>query len=143
MNFSDIAAVSGKRTLFKVVNPARTRLILESLDDQKKKMIVTMRDKVSILSEISIYTVDSEGSVPLEDVMKKTHQEFNGDTDLDKNSSPEELKSFLKFILPKYDENRVYVSDIRKLVQWYGQIVARVPELLQEKKEKIKKEEQE
>ena len=143
MNFSDIAAVSGKRTLFKVVNPARTRLILESLDDQKKKMIVTMRGKVSILSEISIYTVDSEGSVPLEDVMKKTHQEFNGDTDLDKNSSPEELKSFLKFILPKYDENRVYVSDIRKLVQWYGQIVARVPELLQEKKEKIKKEEQE
>ena len=143
MDFSDIAAVSGKGTLFKVVNATRTGLIFESLDDQKKKMMATMRNKVSILSEISIYTTDSEGSVPLADVMKKIHKEFNGDTDLDKNSSPEELKSFLKFILPKYDEDRVYVSDIRKLVQWYGQIVARVPELLQEKREKVTKEEQE
>ena len=135
MDFSDIAAVSGKGTLFKVVNPTRTGVILETLDDERKKMVATMHNKVSILSEISIYTTDSESAVPLEEVMKKIHQEFDGDTDLDKNSSPEELKSFLKFVLPKYDENRVYVSDIKKLVNWYAQIAARIPELLEEKKE--------
>lgn len=135
MDFSDIAAVSGKGTLFKVVNPTRTGVILETLDDEKKKMVATMHNKVSILSEISIYTTDSEGAVPLEEVMKKIHAEFDGDTDLDKNSSPEELKSFLKFVLPEYDENRVYVSDIKKLVNWYTQLAERAPELLVDRKE--------
>ena len=140
MEFSDIASVSGKGTLFKIIQPTRTGVILESMDEEKKKMVATMHNKVSILSEISIYTTDSEGAVPLEDVMKKIHQEFDGDTDLDKNSSPEELKSFLKFILPEYDEYRVYVSDIKKLVSWYGQIVAQVPEVFAAKEEEAKEE---
>ena len=138
MDFSDIAAVSGKGTLFKIVQPTRTGVILESMDEHKKKMVATMHNKVSILSEISIYTTDSEGAIPLEDVMKKIHQEFDGDTDLDKNSSPEELKSFLKFILPDYDEDRVYVSDIKKVVSWYGQLVDQAPEVLVEQKEEKK-----
>ncbi|MEM7298450.1 MAG: DUF5606 domain-containing protein [Bacteroidota bacterium] len=138
MEFSDIAAVSGKGVLFKIVQPTRTGVILESMDEHKKKMVATMHNKVSILSEISIYTTDSEGATPLEDVMKKIHEEFDGDTDLDKNSSPEELKSFLKFILPDYDEDRVYVSDIKKVVSWYDQIVKRAPEVLAEKKEEKK-----
>ena len=132
MDFSDIAAVSGKGTLFKIIQPTRTGVILESMDEHKKKMVATMHNKVSILSEISIYTTDSEGAVPLEDVMKKIHHEFDGDTDLDKNSSPEELKSFLKFILPEYDEGRVYVSDIKKVVSWYDQLVKQVPDVFTE-----------
>ena len=139
MEFSDLAAVSGKGTLFTIINPTRTGVILESMDEHKKKMVATMHNKVSVLSEISIYTTDTEGATPLEDVMKKIHQEFDGDTDLDKNSSPEELKSFLKFILPTYDESRVYVSDIKKLVSWYAQIVERAPEVLEDKKVENKK----
>lgn len=138
MDFSDIAAVSGKGTLFSIVQPTRTGVILESLDEHKKKMVATMHNKVSILSEISIYTTDAEGAIPLEDVMKKIHKEFKGDTDLDKNSSPEELKAFLKFILPEYDEARVYVSDIKKVVSWYDQLVKQAPEVLEEKKEEKK-----
>ena len=103
MEFSDIASVSGKGGLFKIVSPTRTGVILESMDEAKKKLVATMHNKVSVLSEISVYTTDSEGAVPLEEVMKKIHSEFHGDTDLDKNSSPDELKSFLKFILPDYD----------------------------------------
>ncbi len=133
MDFSDIASVSGKGTLFKVLNPTRTGVILESLDNEKKKMVATRKNKVSILSEISIYTTDKEEAVPLEEVMKKIHSEFKGDTDLDKNSSSEELKSFLKFVLPNYDENRVYISDIKKLVIWYAQLVERVPDVLEKK----------
>ncbi|SNT06595.1 hypothetical protein SAMN05421640_2235 [Ekhidna lutea] len=140
MEFSDIASVSGKGTLFNIVQPTRTGVILESLDEHKKKMVATMHNKVSILSEISIYTTDAEGAVPLEDVMKKIHKEFDGDTDLDKNSSPEELKAFLKFVLPDYDESRVYVSDIKKVVSWYDQLVKQAPDVLAEKKEEKKKE---
>ncbi|MEP5612603.1 MAG: DUF5606 domain-containing protein [Cyclobacteriaceae bacterium] len=140
MEFSDIASVSGKGGLFKIVSPTRTGVILESLDEHKKKMVASVHNKVSVLSEISIYTTDSEGAVPLEDVMKKIHKEFDGDTDLDKNSDADELKSFLKFILPNYDESRVYTSDIKKLVNWYNQLVTEAPDVLEEKKkEKPKK----
>ena len=135
MDFNDIASVSGKGTLFKIVSPTRTGVILETLDEHKKKMVASVHNKVSVLSEISVYTTDSEGAVPLEDVMKKIHWEFNGDTDLDKNSDPEELKSFLKFILPDYDESRVYVSDIKKLVTWYNQLAKEVPEIFSEEKD--------
>ncbi len=135
MEFSDIASVSGKGGLFKIVSPTRTGVILESMDEAKKKMVATRHNKVSVLSEISVYTTDSERAVPLEDVMKKIHAEFDGDTDLDKNSSPDELKSFLKFILPDYDEERVYVSDIKKLVNWYAQLVKEAPEVLETTKE--------
>lgn len=140
MEFSDIAAVSGKGGLFKIVSPTRTGVILESLDEHKKKMVASVHNKVSVLSEISIYTTDSDGAVPLEIVMRKIHAEFDGDTDLDKNSESDELKSFLKFILPDYDESRVYTSDIKKLVSWYNLLVKEAPELLVEKKdEKPKK----
>lgn len=130
MEFSDIASVSGKGGLFKVLNPTRTGAILETLDADKKKMVVGMHSKVSVLSDISIYTTDGEGAVPLKEVMEKVHEEFKGDTGLDKNADPEELKSFLKHILPTYDEERVYVSDIKKLVSWYNQLAQIAPELL-------------
>tara|TARA_B100001250_G_C19594258_1_gene697709 strand:+ start:203 stop:682 length:480 start_codon:yes stop_codon:yes gene_type:complete len=135
MDFSEVASVSGKGGLYRVVSPTRTGVILETLDDSKKKMIANMQSKVSILSDISIYTTDEEGAVPLKDVMVKIHKEFNGDTGLSSTSEGDELKSFLKFILPEYDEERVYVSDIKKLVTWYNLLAAKLPELFEEPKE--------
>lgn len=135
MDFSEVASVSGKGGLYRVVSPTRTGVILETLDDSKKKMIANMQSKVSILSDISIYTTDEEGAVPLKDVMMKIHKEFNGDTGLSSSSDGDELKAFLKFILPEYDEERVYVSDIKKLVMWYNLLVVKLPELFEEPKE--------
>ncbi|NVJ46534.1 MAG: DUF5606 domain-containing protein [Cytophagia bacterium] len=120
MNFGEIAAVAGKGGLFKVLKPSKAGVILESLDGKKSKLVVGADARVSILSEISIYTHTQEGSTPLVEVMRKIHEEFEGDTGLDKNSDGDELKSFLKHILPDYDEDRVYVSDIKKLVTWYN-----------------------
>ncbi|HHL53024.1 MAG TPA: hypothetical protein ENJ39_06570 [Flammeovirgaceae bacterium] len=130
MEFKDIATVSGKGGLFKVVKPAKTGVILESLDEKKAKLITGMQHKVSVLSEISIYTTGQEDSVPLEVVMRKIKEEFDDDPGVDKNSDPEELKSFLAHILPDYDRERVYVSDIKKLVSWYLIINKQAPELL-------------
>lgn len=140
MDFSEIAAVSGKGGLFKVLKPTRTGVILETLDDAKKKMVVNIHSKVSILSEISIYTTDAEGAKPLEEVMKKIHEEFQGDTGLSSSSDSDELKSFLKFILPEYDEDRVYVSDIKKLINWYNKLAADLPEVFEAKTEESKEE---
>ncbi len=129
MTFEEIASVAGKGGLFKVLKPSRSGVILESMDARRTKLVVGADARVSILSEISIYTYSEEGSVPLEDVMKKIHEEFEGDTGLDKNSDPDELKSFLKHVLPDYDEDRVYVSDIKKLVTWYNSLSANHSEL--------------
>lgn len=120
LKLSDIAAVAGKGGLFKVVKPSKSGVILESLDAQKNKLVVGANAQVSVLSEISIYTHSAEGATPLQEVFQKIHAEFEGDTGLDKKSDPEELKSFLKHVLPDYDESRVYVSDIKKLVTWYN-----------------------
>tara|TARA_R110000868_G_scaffold204524_1_gene452616 strand:+ start:158 stop:628 length:471 start_codon:yes stop_codon:yes gene_type:complete len=140
MDFNEIATVSGKGGLFKVLAPTKGGMILESLDDQKKKLVVNMHSKVSVLGEISIYTTNKEGSVPLIDVMKKVHAEFKGDIGVTSASAPDELKSFLKFILPDYDEDRVYVSDIKKLANWYNLLSKSYPQLFEEKVEEEKTE---
>lgn len=143
MTLAEIASISGKGGLFKVVAPTKSGVILESLDDAKTKLVATTSHRLSLLHEISIYTTTKEGTVPLEDVLKKIHSEFGNDLGVDSNSDPSELKSFMKAILPIYDENRVYVSDIKKLVRWYDTILKYAPELLNEKSDSEKKNEKE
>jgi hypothetical protein len=129
MTLSDIATISGKGGLFKVLAPTKSGVILESLDDAKSKMVATTSHRLSLLNEISIYTTTKEGTVGLEDVLKKIHKDFNNDLGVDVNSDGSELKAFMKAVLPEYDEDRVYVSDIKKLVKWYGSILKYAPEL--------------
>ena len=132
MTIADIATVSGKGGLYKVVAPTKSGVILESLDDAKTKMVATTSHRLSLLNEISIYTTTKEGNVPLENVLKKVQKDFGDDPGVDANSDSDELKAFMKSILPEYDEDRVYTSDIKKLVRWYGLIRKHAPEVLQE-----------
>jgi hypothetical protein len=134
MTLDDIATISGKGGLFKVFKPAKSGVILESLDDAKTKLVATANHKLSILSEISIYTTTKEGTIALADVLKKIHASFGADLGLDADADGSELKSFLKSVLPEYDESRVYVSDIKKLVKWYGAILKYAPEIITEEK---------
>ena len=142
MDFKDIAAVSGKGGLFKVVKPTKTGVILESLDDSKTKLVTTMNQKVSILAEISVYSTGEEETVPLDEVFSKINEEFGDDPGVDKSSDPDELKSFLAHILPDYDRERVYVSDIKKIVNWYSVVLKWAPEILNQTEE-VKEEENE
>ena len=132
MELKDLASVSGKGGLFKVIKPGNTGMLLESLDETKSKLVVGTNSKVSLLEEISIYIHSKEGTTPLADVLKKIKKDFEGDLDVDNNSDPDELKAFMKSVLPSYDEDRVYVSDIRKLVRWYMIIHQFAPEILAE-----------
>jgi len=143
MEFKEIATVAGKPGLYKILKPSRSGVILESMDDKKAKLVVGGSHRVSILSEISIYTLTEEGAAPLEEVMRTIEKEFQGDTGLASDADNDEYQAFLKHVLPEYDESRVYVSDIKKLVSWYKVIRKFEPELLQEKKEEETKEEKE
>jgi Domain of unknown function (DUF5606) len=136
MKLSEIASVSGKGGLYKVLTNTKSGLILESLDESKSKLVATGNHRISILHEISIYTNTKEGTVSLEDVLKKIHSSFGTDPGVDAESDPTELKAFLKSVLPEYDENRVYVSDIKKLVRWYGLMLKFVPEFFAEEAKK-------
>lgn len=129
MEIKDLATVSGKGGLFKVLKPSKAGVILEATDGSGKKMVAGVHNKVSLLHEISIYTHTSEGSTPLENVLKKIYDEFGEDPDVD-TSSGEELKSFFKHILPDYDESKVYTSDMKKVVNWYHTILKIAPEIL-------------
>jgi hypothetical protein len=140
MTLAEIASISGKGGLFKVVAPTKSGVILESLDEAKTKLVATTSHRLSLLHEISIYTTTKEGTAPLEDILKKIHSDFGSDLGVDGNSDANELKSFLKAVLPEFDENRVYVSDIKKLIRWYEIISKYAPELLTEKPEEKKDE---
>ena len=132
MTLSEIASVSGKGGLFKVVAPTKSGVILESLDEKKTKLIATTHHRVSLLHEISIYTNTESGTVPLSDVLKKMKEDFGQDPGVDGTSDTNELKAFLRSVLPEYDDDRVYVSDIKKLVKWYGILLQFAPEVFTE-----------
>ncbi|WKN32290.1 DUF5606 domain-containing protein [Porifericola rhodea] len=134
MDLNEIASISGKGGLFHIVKPTRSGVIVESLDDQKKKLVIGANHRVSVLKEVSIYTTDAEGAVPLEDVFKKIHDEFGDDPGVDTSDS-EELKAFTKHVIPEYDEERVYPSDMKKLVNWYKILLQYAPEIFEDKKE--------
>lgn len=116
MDLKEIMSVSGYSGLFRFVSQGRNGIIVESFAD-KKRMFVNATQKVSSLADIAIFTTGEE--IPLKDVFKKIHEK-NAEIQIpDPKSSPDELKKFMEEVLPEYDRDRVYVSDIKKLVSWY------------------------
>lgn len=135
MELKDIAAVAGKPGLYKVIKPTRTGLVLESLDGTNTKLVTGPHHRVSLLHEISIYTMDYDKTIPLQEIFSKILKEFGDDPGVDGKSDPDELKAFMEHIVPDYDTERVYVSDMKKLANWYGLLLKIVPEVLEEVKE--------
>jgi hypothetical protein len=121
MDLKEIMSVSGQSGLFRFVSQGRNGIIVESFSD-KKRVFVSASQKVSSLSDIAIFTEGDE--VPLKDVMKSIYDMAPGAPAPDAKSTPEELKQFMGKALPNYDRNRVYMSDIKKLVTWYNALLA-------------------
>ncbi|ANQ50568.1 DUF5606 domain-containing protein [Flammeovirga sp. MY04] len=136
MNLKDIAAIAGKPGLYKVLKPSRTGVIVETLEAKPKKTIVSASQRISILKEISMYvTGQAEESVPLEEVFASVKEKF-GTEKLDVDTKSEEsLEDFIFAVLPNWDSDRIYTSDIKKLVTWYNKLVEFYPESLKDKKE--------
>jgi len=113
----DLMAISGHGGLFKFISQARNGIIVESMETGKRmNAFATM--KVSSLEDIAIYTEEEE--VPLQEVLIRLHEYENGGEAISPKSDPDELKDYFSAILPEYDRERVYVSDIKKVLTWYN-----------------------
>ena len=118
MSLDKILSISGKPGLHQIVTQTRTGAVVESLID-KKRITVGAHSNISILSEIAIYTLSEE--VPLREVLKKIKEKEKGQpTSISHKDGKDTLEEFFFEILPDYDEDRVYPSDIKKVVQWYN-----------------------
>ena len=118
MALDKVLAIAGKPGLFKLITQTRNGFIAESFLD-KKRLSVSVHHNVSVLSEIAIYTLTEE--VPLQNVFVKIKEKEEGNkTSVSHKDSKDKLEEYFFNVLPDYDEDRVYASDIKKVVQWYN-----------------------
>ncbi|HBR52706.1 MAG TPA: hypothetical protein EYN07_00320 [Flavobacteriaceae bacterium] len=117
MSLEKILSISGKPGLYQLKTQTRSGFVAESLLDGRK-ISVGARDNVSLLSEIAIYTLTEE--VPLREIFSKIAEKENGGPTINHKVPKVELEEFFFEVLPDYDEDRVYPSDIKKVVQWYN-----------------------
>lgn len=120
MGLEKILAISGKPGLYEMAAQTRGGFIAKSVLDGKK-MAVNIRHNVSILSEIAVYTYTEE--VPLGEVFTKIKEKEDGGEAISHKAAKPELEAYFSEILPEYDVDRVYVSDIKKIIQWYNLLV--------------------
>lgn len=118
-----ILSISGRPGLFRLVSSGRGNLIVETIDDAKKRLPAGARDRVTSLNDVSMYTNDDDA--PLMDVFQNIANANDGKAvDINvKTASSKELADFMATALPNYDRDRVHMSDIKKLIQWYNILV--------------------
>lgn len=118
-----ILAISGKPGLYRLVSHGNRSLVVESMDAAKKRMPVFGTDKVISLADIAMYTDADE--VPLRQVLNAVKEKEQGAASAFpyKKASKDELSAYLAEVLPNFDRDRVYPSDVKKLIQWYNILV--------------------
>lgn len=117
MDLKDIISISGKSGLFKVVGKSKNNVIVESIID-KKRFPIFNSNKISALTDISIYTYDEE--ILLSDIYRKIYESNDGKKTLLHSEDISKLRKKLEEFVPNYDKEQVYNSDIKKLFQWYN-----------------------
>ena len=132
----EILSVAGKPGLFKLVSQGKNMLIVESLLDGKRIPAYT-KDKVVSLGDIAIFTETEE--IPLGQVLESVKTKENGsECSIDAKADNDKLRKYMGEILPDYDRDRVYPSDIRKLISWYNILInAQITDFLAEVKEEV------
>ena len=139
MKLEGIINVSGKPGLFKIISRSNNTIIIESLTDQKRTAIYS-HNQANLLDEIGIYTYND--TVPISDIFTEIAKKTSCGPSINHKSSKDELMNYFRDILPEYDEDRVYISDIKKVIQWYNimQSVNLIKISKKETKKKTKKE---
>ena len=118
MELDKILAISKKPGLYKLITQSRGGFIAESLLD-KKRISVSISNNFSVLSEIAIYTLTEE--IPIKTVFSKIFEKENGNlTSISPKASKDDLEAYFFSVLSDYDEDRVYASDIKKVLSWYN-----------------------
>lgn len=122
MKLDKVMSISGKPGLYELKAQTRGGFVAESMLDGKK-ISVNLRHNVSLLSEIAIYTYTEE--VPLREVFQKIKEKENGGEAISHKESKAKLEAYFSEVLPDYDEDRVYASDLKKIVQWYNLLISK------------------
>lgn len=133
MNLSGIIAISGRAGLYKVIAQGKNNLIVESLDD-RKRFPAYASDRISALEDISIYTYEED--VALKEIMDSIYKKENAGEAISHKGDQKSLEKYLLEILPNYDKERVYISDIKKIFQWYN-LLHKAGELKMEEAEEV------
>jgi len=116
-----IVSISGKAGLYKVISQGKNMLIVESLSD-KKRVPAYSSDKVVSLGDVSIFT--DNGDKPLSEILESMKVRENGaPASLDARTDAQSLRAYFAEIVPDFDRNRVYPTDIKKLIQWYNLLI--------------------
>lgn len=113
----DLMAIGGHGGLFRFISQGRNGIIVESLDNGKR-MLTFATMKVSALDDIAIFTEAEE--IKLEEVLARIYKYQNGTETISPKSDNDDLKDYFSAVLPEYDRNRVYISDIKKVLNWYN-----------------------
>lgn len=119
-DLSKILSVSGHHGLYLYIAQARTGAIAEALSD-KKRTVFDMHSRITTLADIAIFT--SEGEMKLQEVFLAVEKALEGKTAPTSKSSDKELKALFKKAVPNYDEDRFYVSHMKKIIDWYNDLV--------------------
>ena len=117
MDLSKIISLTGKSGLFKIVGNSKSALIVSDLKDGKRIPVMATH-RISSLDEISIYTDDED--MPLIEVLIKIREHEKGAVSIDPKGEGKELREYFEKIVPEYDQERVYTSDLKKLFTWYN-----------------------
>jgi len=119
-----ILSISGKPGLYKLISQGKNMLIVESISEDKKRFPAYGNEKVISLADIAMYTNDAE--VPLKEVLTSLKEKENGElASIDiKKVTADELRKYFAEILPDFDRERVYITDIKKLIAWYNILVS-------------------
>jgi hypothetical protein len=113
--------------LYRVVSPSRNGIVVEALDEKGNRFVAQAKHRISLLSEISVYQENSEETLPLSEVFDRIREKHGNEVSLSGKSSNQELTAFMESVVPEYDRERVYMSDIKKLAGWYNIVSKKVP----------------
>ena len=120
MKLEKIIAISGKPGLYQIVSQTKGGIIAQSLSD-KKRMPINAMHNVSVLNDIAIYTYEED--VPLLTIFKSMFKITEGKEAISHKESSKKLASFFEEVLPNYDVERVYASNIKKVIQWFNILI--------------------
>lgn len=133
----EILSISGKPGLFKLISNTSNALIVESLLDGKRFPAYS-NAKIISLEDISIYTEDED--MPLKEVFKRIYEKEEGKPTINHKESSATITNYIESVVPEYDADRVYVSDMRKMIQWYNLLLEKNMLNLEEAEEKKEEE---
>jgi len=120
MKLEKLIAISGKPGLYQIISQSKSGVIVESLTD-KKRIPVNNLNNISTLNDIAIYTYEEE--VPLKQVFLNIHEKEAGKKSIEPKSDKAALLEYFSAVLPEYDQERVYASNIKKVISWYNALV--------------------